>query len=426
MRAFPDTSGTVPLCEDGRVHLGGLKGSGGLPIIHLMARLPAPALAAFALVAALACAVGAFAASRLGVSPLTAGLFVGAIALAYGCCGLAVARHSRLRAEQEAEELSELTRTLARSTSEAQARRVLLRYVQGLAPSAGAVLLTRGDGAEGVELTFGERIVDTPVLELSSTQLASEGCLAMELGRPREVSASDASTAGPEPAVACALCGRLSSELVCEPLRAAGQQTSALLVADQRLDAPVRARIREAAQRAAPVLAMQHHQAAIERRAGSDPLTALPNRPAAEQTLRRLCAQAGRAVSPLAAILLGIDQPPRLRAEREQALALVSRRLLASARASDYIARFDAHTFLVLAPDTDREGGLELAEKLRRQIELLAPGSDGRLTASLGVAALPMDALAADDLLRQGDRALAVAKALGGNRVQAAESTITP
>jgi GGDEF domain-containing protein len=37
-----------------------------------------------------------------------------------------------------------------------------------------------------------------------------------------------------------------------------------------------------------------------------------------------------------------------------------------------------------------------------------------------------MDALAPDDLLRQTDRALAVAKALGGNRVQAAESTIAP
>jgi diguanylate cyclase (GGDEF)-like protein len=171
---------------------------------------------------------------------------------------------------------------------------------------------------------------------------------------------------------------------------------------------------------------MHHSQSAIERRAGSDPLTALPNRPAAEQTLRRLCAQAGRTISPVAAVLLGIDQPPRLKADRERALSLVSRRLTELARASDYIARFDTHTFLILAPDTDREGGLELAEKLRRELESMAPGADGRLTASLGVAALPMDALSPDDLLRQSDRALAVARALGGNRVQAAESTIAP
>jgi diguanylate cyclase (GGDEF)-like protein len=392
-----------------------------------MARLPAPALAAFALLAAVACAAAAFAAGHLGIGALPAGLFVGVIALGYAAGGLAVIHHARRHAEREAEELDDLTQMLARSTSEAQSRRLLLRYVQRLAPDAGAVLLTRGDPAQGLELTFGERIVDTPLIGLSSARFAAETCRAMEIGQPREVgTAVGAAASTSEEITACALCGRLSTELTCEPLRAAGRQASALLVADKRIDASVRNRIREAAQRAAPVLAMHHSQTAIERRAGSDPLTALPNRPAAEQTLRRLCAQAGRTISPVAAVLLSIDQPPRLKADRERALSLVSRRLTEMARASDYIARFDTHTFLVLAPDTDREGGLELAEKLRRELEQIPPGSDGRLTASLGVAALPMDALAPDDLLRQADRAQAVAKALGGNRVQGAESTIAP
>ena len=392
-----------------------------------MARLPAPALVAFALVAALACAAAAFATGHLGIGTLPAASFVGVIAFAYAACGLAVLHHARRQADREAEEIDDLTQMLARSTSEAQSRRLLLRYVQRLAPDAGAVLLTRGDPAQGLELTFGERIVDTPLLGLSSARFASETCRAMEIGQPHEVgTAVGAAESTSDEVTACALCGRLSTELTCEPLRAAGRQASALLVADKRITASVRGRIREAAERSAPVLAMHHSQTAIERRAGSDPLTALPNRPAAEQTLRRLCAQAGRTISPVAAVLLSIDQPPRLKADRERALSLVSRRLTEMARASDYIARFDTHTFLVLAPDTDREGGLELAEKLRRELEAMAPGSDGRLTASLGVAALPMDALAPDDLLRQADRALAVAKALGGNRVQAAESTIAP
>jgi len=386
-----------------------------------MARLSAPALVAFALVAALACAAAAFAAEHLGIGSLPAGLVVGVIALGYAACGLGVIHHARLAAERDAEELDDLSEMLARSTSEVQSRRVLLRYVQRLAPDAGTVLLTAGDPSNGLELTFGERIVDTPLLGLSSARFASETCRAMELGQPREVSAS----ASEEPTT-CALCGRLATELACEPLRAGGRQVAALLVADERIDAPVRARIREAAQRAAPVLALHHNQTAVERRAGSDPVTTLPNRPAAEQTLRRLCAQAGRTISPVTAVLLAIDQPPRLRAERERALAIVGRRLTGLARASDYVASFDTSTFLVLAPDTDREGGLELAEKLRRELEQLPPGSDGRLTASLGVAALPMDALAPDDLLRQADRALAVAKALGGNRVQPAESTLAP
>jgi diguanylate cyclase (GGDEF)-like protein len=392
-----------------------------------MARLTAPALVAFALVAAVACAAATFAAGHLGVGSLPAGLFVGVIALVYAVCGLVVIHHARRQIARESEELDDLTQMLARSTSEAQSRRLLLRYVQRLAPNAGAVLLTRGDPAQGLELTFGERIVDTPLLGLSSVRFSSETCRAMEIGQPREVgTAVNAAASTSDEITACALCGRLSTELTCEPLRAAGRQASALLVADKRIGATVRNQIREAAQRAAPVLAMHHSQTAIERRAGSDPLTALPNRPAAEQTLRRLCAQAGRTISPVSAILVSIDQPPRLKADRERALSLVSRRLTEMARASDYIARFDTHTFLVLAPDTDREGGMELAEKLRRELEQIPPGSDGRLTASLGVAALPMDALAPDDLLRQSDRALAVAKALGGNRVQAAESTIAP
>lgn len=394
-----------------------------MPINSLMARLPAPALAAFTLLGALACAAAAFVASRLGVGSLTAGLFVGAIALGYGACGLLVDHRARQRSRREADELDELTRRLAGSTSEMHSRRLLLRYIQRLAPAAGAVLLTRGEATQGLELTFGERILDTPLSGLTDVSPDTERCRAIELGAAREVAAA---ADGSEANIACTLCGRLDGELTCEPLRTGGRQGAALLVTGERIDAPTRERIRVATQRAAPVLAMQRNLAAVERRAGSDPVTALPNKPAAEQTLRRLCAQAGRTVSPLAAILIGIDQPPRLQTEREQALERVSRRLTAAARASDFIARVDRHTFLVLAPDTDREGGLQLAEKLRRQLELLTQSSDRRLTASIGVAALPMDALAPDDLLRQVERALAVAKALGGNRVQPAESTIAP
>jgi diguanylate cyclase (GGDEF)-like protein len=387
--------------------------------------MPAPALAAFALTAALACAAAAFAARLLGAGALASGLLVGGVAVGYGACGLAVVHHARRRADHEADELDELTRLLGSSTSEAQARRLLLRYVHAVAPRAGAVLLSCAEPAQELELTFGERILDTPLRGLAGARLASSGCRAIELGSAREVTRSVQGEHS-EANVECTLCGQLAGELACEPLRGAGGEAGALLVSGARISSTARALIREAVRRAAPVLIMRREQAAAERRAGSDPLTALPNRPAAEQALRRLCAQAGRTISPLAAVLLGLDRPPRRRAEREQAIALVGRQLTSAARASDFIARFDAHTFLVLAPDTDREGGLELAEKLRRGLELLTQEADGPLTASLGVAALPMDALAPEGLLRQADRALQVARALGGNRVQAAESTFAP
>jgi diguanylate cyclase (GGDEF)-like protein len=90
-------------------------------------------------------------------------------------------------------------------------------------------------------------------------------------------------------------------------------------------------------------------------------------------------------------------------------------------RASDFVARYGGEEFLILAPDTDRRGGAELAEKLRRDIEMLALPAIGQLTASFGVAALPEDAVDPHELLRHADRALYAAKALGRNRVQASD-----
>jgi peptidoglycan/LPS O-acetylase OafA/YrhL len=83
------------------MHAEALKNRRGLPNTSLMARLPAPALAAFALLAAVACAVATFAADRLGVGPLAGGLLAGVIALGCGACALAVAHRARQRSARE-------------------------------------------------------------------------------------------------------------------------------------------------------------------------------------------------------------------------------------------------------------------------------------------------------------------------------------
>jgi two-component system, chemotaxis family, sensor kinase Cph1 len=64
------------------------------------------------------------------------------------------------------------------------------------------------------------------------------------------------------------------------------------------------------------------------------------------------------------------------------------------------------------------------AERLRGLIAAISvPAVDRKVTASLGVALMPDDALTDKDLLRRADRALYTAKRNGRNQVQSAEQT---
>jgi two-component system cell cycle response regulator len=88
-------------------------------------------------------------------------------------------------------------------------------------------------------------------------------------------------------------------------------------------------------------------------------------------------------------------------------------------RASDFAGRHGGEEFILLLPDTDRDGAGEVAEKLRRAIaDVEVAGVSRPITASFGVAASPVDATEPALLLRAADRALYLAKAHGRNRVE--------
>jgi diguanylate cyclase (GGDEF)-like protein len=73
----------------------------------------------------------------------------------------------------------------------------------------------------------------------------------------------------------------------------------------------------------------------------------------------------------------------------------------------------------VLLVETSKEGGFEVAERLRQAIKALEIPKARHITASFGVAECPTDAQTAADVLKAADVALYAAKRNGRDRVVA-------
>ena len=182
--------------------------------------------------------------------------------------------------------------------------------------------------------------------------------------------------------------------------------------------------MRETVAQSAPVLANLRNLAIAESRALTDVLTGLANKRSIEDTLKRMSAQAGRTLSPLAAVMLDLDHFKQINDlfghdRGDDVLAAVGSTITQTLRDSDVAGRYGGEEFLLLLPDINREGALEAAERLRAAIGALrVPGENRNVTASLGVAVLPDDAGDGAQLQRRADRALYAAKKSGRNRVE--------
>ena len=92
-------------------------------------------------------------------------------------------------------------------------------------------------------------------------------------------------------------------------------------------------------------------------------------------------------------------------------------------RAADLVARYGGEEFVVMLPNTDVEGGLQVAEAMRQAVEHLnIPHTEsdhaGIVTISFGLATTTPDIIySANVLISQADKALYQAKARGRNQV---------
>lgn len=161
-----------------------------------------------------------------------------------------------------------------------------------------------------------------------------------------------------------------------------------------------------------------------------DELTGIANRRQLQLTLREEWNRARRSRQPVGLLLLDLDffkllNDTRGHSEGDRCLQEVARFLAgALRRPGDLVARYGGEEFVVLLPDTDLLGALQVAETLREGLEALAIPHDaapsGRITASFGVVSLiPKENQKPEDLVEAADLALYRAKTEGRNRVRA-------
>jgi diguanylate cyclase (GGDEF)-like protein len=173
-------------------------------------------------------------------------------------------------------------------------------------------------------------------------------------------------------------------------------------------------------------------QAANERLAAlawRDELTGLHNRRHFESVLAAEWAQARRASTPIALVLVDLDHFKRLNdslghVAGDRALRAVAAVIERCARGpGDVAARYGGDEFAVLLPGGRWERAHALAEEIREAVAALAaphPGHPlGLMTVSVGVTAVPAPEGPEPTLVDAADRALYRAKAAGRNAVAA-------
>jgi diguanylate cyclase (GGDEF)-like protein len=171
------------------------------------------------------------------------------------------------------------------------------------------------------------------------------------------------------------------------------------------------------------MLKQQHDQ--LVGMATHDQLTGLYNRHYLNDALSKKVAYAKRHGEPLSVIIVDIDHFKSVNdtfghLTGDQILKAVGSAMQSSARKEDIAARFGGEEFIVLLDNCTAHDAQVKAEHLRSQIEALHPEGVA-VTASFGVAQLQQDAQRYEDLLKNADTALYIAKEEGRNRVVAYE-----
>lgn len=175
-------------------------------------------------------------------------------------------------------------------------------------------------------------------------------------------------------------------------------------------------------------LALQKQNALLETLSVTDSLTGLFNRKKLDDILADQFARFKRNQRPFTVLMLDIDHFKALNdtyghLAGDQVLTNVAAILAKSIRSVDYAARYGGEEFVIVLPETTSAAALEMAERIRAQVENAAYPFHGQtiaVTISIGVAHSRTDDATADAVVARADQELYQAKHTGRNRVHSA------
>jgi two-component system, cell cycle response regulator len=162
----------------------------------------------------------------------------------------------------------------------------------------------------------------------------------------------------------------------------------------------------------------------LEEQATTDGLTGLVNHRTFQERFSAMLGRAERHRFPVSMVLTDIDHFKKINDSYghptgDEVLRRVAAILAASARKIDIVARYGGEEFALVLEATDRVGAMNLAERIRAEVEQQSFQSQKgpfQATLSLGVASYPDDAAEKADIIARADQALYAAKHGGRNR----------
>jgi diguanylate cyclase (GGDEF)-like protein len=167
----------------------------------------------------------------------------------------------------------------------------------------------------------------------------------------------------------------------------------------------------------------------MEHQSITDALTGLKTRRYFTEALQAEFKRASRSGRPLSVVLIDLDKFKEVNdsmghLEGDLVLAHIGRLLDQKVRQSNVVARFGGDEFMVLMPETGVEQACILSERLRLWIATDPMLSERKVTGSFGVAEFPLHGATMEDIVREADAGMYLAKRAGGNQVCSVEATL--